>query len=60
MVACIAFNALVNIVIALGLGGKTVYLICLKVYRILDNMHNNWCLRVLRFLQKVGIVQTPP
>ena len=60
MVACISFNALINIVIVLGFGGKSVYLICLKVYRILDNMHENWCLRMLRFFQRIGIVQNCP
>lgn len=36
MIACISFNALVNIIIILAAGGKSIYLIGLKYYRILS------------------------
>jgi len=36
MIICISFNALVNIIIILGSGGKSIYLLCIKCYRIVN------------------------
>ena len=36
MIGCISFNALINVSIILATGGKSIYLIGLKFYRILN------------------------
>jgi len=48
MIVCICLNALVNIVIVLGVGGKLIYLVCLKYYLIFDRHHDNCCVRLLK------------
>ena len=48
MIACILLNAVVNILVVLFMGGKLIFLIILKYYKLLDRSHDNLCQWLLK------------
>jgi len=51
LILSIGFNAFVNIIIVLGTGGKTVYLVCFKFYRIIDRFYDNFCVNTIQLFE---------
>ena len=48
MVYCICFNALINIMIVLGFGGKILFLICAKYYNLFDHLFEKGCSKIFK------------
>ena len=51
MILCIIFNASVNIIIVLGIGGKLLGLLCIKNYRLCDHKYDRFCEKLTKLFE---------